>query len=119
MESPHRKQPIVSKGEPLDKARGAVVLLHGRGASAEDILGLADELRLPEFAYFAPQAAGHTWYPNSFLAPIRQNEPWLSSALELVASIVRKLADAGMPPSKVGILGFSRAFRVHRRFDRS
>ena len=107
MESPHRKQAVLSKGEPLDKARGAVVFLHGRGASAEDILGLADELRLPEFAYLAPQAAGHTWYPNSFLAPIQRNEPWLSSALELVASIVRNLADAGMPHSKVGILGFS------------
>jgi predicted esterase len=107
VESPHRKQPVLSKGEPLGKARGAVVLLHGRGASAEDILGLADELRLPEFAYLAPQAAGHTWYPNSFLAPIQRNEPWLSSALELVSSIVRNLADAGMPHSKVGILGFS------------
>lgn len=107
MESPHREQPVVSKGEPLDKARGAVVLLHGRGASAEDILRLADELRLPEFAYLAPQAASHTWYPNSFLAPIQRNEPWLSSALELVASIVRNLGDAGMPHPKVGILGFS------------
>jgi predicted esterase len=107
VESPHRKQPVLSKGEPLDKARGALVFLHGRGASAEDILGLADELRLPEVAYLAPQAAGHTWYPNSFLAPIQRNEPWLSSALELVASIVRNLADAGMPHSKVGILGFS------------
>ena len=107
MESPHRKQPVVSRGEPLDKARGALVLLHGRGASAEDILGLADELQLREFAYLAPQAAGHTWYPNSFLAPIQRNEPWLSSALELVASIIRKMADAGVPYSMVGILGFS------------
>ena len=107
MESPHRKQPVVSKGQPFKTARGAVILLHGRGASAEDILGVADELQLPEFAYLAPQAAGHTWYPNSFLAPIQRNEPWLSSALELVASIVRNLADAGIPHSKVGILGFS------------
>jgi predicted esterase len=107
VESPHRKQPVVSKGQPLKTARAAVVLLHGRGASAEDILGVADELQLPEFAYLAPQAAGHTWYPNSFLAPIQRNEPWLSSALELVASIVRNLADVGMHHSKVGILGFS------------
>ena len=107
MESPHRKQPVVSRGQPLDKARGAVVLLHGRGASAEDILGVADELQLPEFAYLAPQPAGHTWYPNSFLAPIERNEPWLSSALELVGSILKNLTDAGMPRSKVGILGFS------------
>lgn len=107
LESPNRKQPVLSKGRPLQKTRGAVILLHGRGASAEDILGLADELQMPEFAYLAPKAAGRTWYPNSFLAPIERNEPWLSSALELVASIIEKLADEGMPHTKVGILGFS------------
>lgn len=107
MESLHHKQPVFSKGQPLERARGAVVLLHGRGASAEDILGLTDELQLREFAYLAPEAAGHTWYPNSFLAPIERNEPWLSSALEFVASIIKKLVDAGMPHTKVGILGFS------------
>ena len=107
MESPHRKQPVVSKGAPLDKARGAVVILHGRGASAEDILGLTDELQVPEFAYLAPQAAGHTWYPNSFLAPIERNEPWLSSALELVGSILGNLRSVGMFSRSVALLGFS------------
>jgi len=83
------------------------VLLHGRGASAEDILGLQEELQLPEFAYLAPQAAGHTWYPNSFLAPIERNEPWLTSALELVQSIFASLNTAGIPQKKVAVLGFS------------
>lgn len=82
-------------------------MLHGRGASAEDILGLVEELQVPELAYLAPQAARNTWYPYSFLEPIERNEPWLSSALQLVASIVRTLADAGMLHSKVCILGFS------------
>jgi predicted esterase len=82
-------------------------MLHGRGASAEDILGLVEELQLPELTYLAPQAARNTWYPYSFLEPIERNEPWLSSALQLVASIIRKLTDARMPQAKIGILGFS------------
>jgi phospholipase/carboxylesterase len=106
-ESPHRKQPILTQGQVLEKARGAVILLHGRGASAEDILGLGEELKLPELAYFAPQAAGHTWYPNSFLAPLESNEPWLSSALALVASIFERLQSSGIQQNKVAIMGFS------------
>lgn len=107
MENLHRNQPVFSRGRSLDSAAGAVIMLHGRGASAEDILGLVEEFQVPELAYLAPQAARNTWYPYSFLEPIERNEPWLSSALQLVASMVRKLADAGMPPSKIGILGFS------------
>ena len=107
MESPHRNQPVLTQGQPLKKARGAVILLHGRGASAEDILGLQEELLLPDLAYLAPQAAGHTWYPNSFLAPIERNEPWLTSALELVNSILASLKSAEIPRTRVAILGFS------------
>jgi phospholipase/carboxylesterase len=88
-------------------ARGSVIFLHGRGATAEDILGIADELQFSDLAYLAPQAARQTWYPNSFLAPIANNEPWLSSALELVGSIVEKLGHAGVPTTRVVILGFS------------
>jgi predicted esterase len=84
-----------------------VIFLHGRGATAEDILGIADELQFSDLAYLAPQAARQTWYPNSFLAPIANNEPWLSSALELVGSIVEKLGHAGVPTTRVVILGFS------------
>lgn len=84
-----------------------MIFLHGRGATAEDILGIADELQFSDLAYLAPQAARQTWYPNSFLAPIANNEPWLRSALELVGSIVKKLGHAGVPTTKVVILGFS------------
>jgi predicted esterase len=103
----HRNQPVLTKGQSLQKTHGAVILLHGRGASAEDILGLQEELQLPELAYLAPQAADHTWYPHSFLAPLERNEPWLSSALDLVASIFDKLRSSGIPRTKVAILGFS------------
>ena len=78
---PHGKQPILASGHPLAGAAGAMILLHGRGGSAEDILGLAEEFDLADFAYLAPEAAGHTWYPYPFLTPIEQNEPWLTSAL--------------------------------------
>jgi predicted esterase len=106
-DDPHHNQPVLHRGRALDSARGVVVLLHGRGASAEDILGLADELDLPELAYFAPEAAGHTWYPYSFLAPIEQNQPWLDSALRLIQTIVARATSAGVPPHNFALVGFS------------
>ena len=87
--------------------RGAVILLHGRGGSAEDILSLAQELYLPQLAYLAPQAFQNTWYPNSFLAPVEQNQPWLSSALNKVGATLRMAEDAGIPAEHVVIGGFS------------
>ena len=71
-------------------------MVHGRGATAEDILSLTPELNQPGFAYLAPQAAGYAWYPNSFLAPIASNEPGLSSGLAVIASLLEKLAEAGI-----------------------
>ncbi|MFL5657436.1 MAG: alpha/beta hydrolase [Ktedonobacteraceae bacterium] len=104
---PHQGQPVLTAGEPLDKATAAMLMLHGRGATAEDILALSDELQQPGFAYLAPQAAGYSWYPNSFLAPIESNEPGLSSGLAVIASLLAKLAQAGIPPERTIILGFS------------
>jgi phospholipase/carboxylesterase len=83
------------------------VLLHGRGASAEDILGLAQEFDLPELAYLAPQAAEHTWYPYSFLSPVEQNQPWLDSALNLAAETLQRAITAGIERHKIAIVGFS------------
>ncbi len=88
----HQGQPVRQFGASLKEAEGAVVMLHGRGGSAEDILSLASAMYRPGLAYLAPQAAGNTWYPNSFLAPREENEPWLSSALSLVK---RHSADGG------------------------
>ncbi|HWQ12105.1 MAG TPA: hypothetical protein VNL77_04860 [Roseiflexaceae bacterium] len=104
---PHANQPLLQRGAPLDRARAALVLVHGRGASAADILGLADELPHPEFAYLAPQAAGGTWYPNRFIAPLTSNEPWLSSALRALAGVLAKVGAAGIPPERTVLLGFS------------
>lgn len=106
-EDPHHDQPVLQRGRALDSATGAVVLVHGRGASAEDILGLADEFDLPELAYLAPQAAGHTWYPYSFLQPIDQNQPWLNSALHLLETIVERASDAGVSLERIAFVGFS------------
>jgi predicted esterase len=84
-----------------------MVLVHGRGGSAEDLLALADDLRLDDVLYIAPQAAGHTWYPYSFLSPIEQNEPGLTSGLNKISSIIDALRHEGLSPERVGLLGFS------------
>ena len=99
--------PVLNSGRELSEAAGAVILLHGRGGSAEDILTLRGEFDQPELAYLAPQAAGHTWYPDSFLAPIQQNEPWLTSALNNLGHIVQGVIDAGIAREKIVIAGFS------------
>ena len=106
-ESPHRGQPVLQRGQPLAEARAALILLHGRGASAASILELADHLPHPDFAYLAPQASGHTWYPYSFLAPIAQNEPGLSSGLQVIADVVAQVEAAGVPAERIVLGGFS------------
>ena len=106
-DDPHRNQPVLQRGAPLNSAKGAVVFLHGRGASADDILGLAQDFDLPELANLAPEAAEHTWYPYSFLSPIEQNQPWLDSAVKLVGETVQLAIAAGIEPQNVAIVGFS------------
>jgi phospholipase/carboxylesterase len=106
-QGPHQGQPVLLAGEPLDRARAAMVMVHGRGATAESILELAFELNQQGFAYLAPQAAQNTWYPNSFLAPIPSNEPWLSSALALLASVLKQVQAGGIPLERTILLGFS------------
>ncbi len=104
---PHAGQPVLQYGAPLASARRAAILIHGRGASAEDILELAAELGVDDVACLAPQAAGHTWYPYSFLSPIPQNEPGITSALGVIASLLASLATQGFGRERVVILGFS------------
>jgi phospholipase/carboxylesterase len=104
---PHQGQPLLVAGEPLESARAAMIMVHGRGATAHDILSLTADLHQPGFAYLAPQAAGNTWYPNSFLAPIPSNEPGLSSGLAVIASILEQLAVANISAERTIILGFS------------
>jgi len=104
---PHQGLPVLTYGEPLEQAKAAMIMMHGRGAGAEDMLGLAAELNQPAFTYLAPQAAGYSWYPNSFLAPLASNEPALSSALAVIASILAQLAEAGIGPERTILSGFS------------
>lgn len=105
--SPHQGQPVLFFGEPLKTAHAAMILVHGRGASAEDILYLAREFPAPGFAYLAPQAAGHEWYPFSFMAPLDSNEPGLSSGLAVIASLLGQIAEADIPAERTILLGFS------------
>ncbi|HYI76539.1 MAG TPA: dienelactone hydrolase family protein [Chryseolinea sp.] len=102
----HQKE-IVTAGKKLSEAKKALIMLHGRGASAEDILRLTSFLNIGEFSILAPQATNNTWYPYSFLAPRVQNEPWLSSALELLTDIVQDINNAGIPKDQIYLLGFS------------
>jgi len=107
LEDAHAGQPVLHRGPPPAEARLAAILVHGRGGSARDILGLAEDLDLTDVAYLAPQAAGHTWYPFSFLSPIEQNEPGLSSGLRVIAGLIASLLEQGVPPERVGLIGFS------------
>lgn len=88
-------------------SRGAVILVHGRGATAESILSLAPEIGDDTLAFVAPQAPGNTWYPESFLAPLPRNEPWLSASLSLLRSAVESLEAKGTPRSRIALVGFS------------
>ena len=104
---PHAGQPIRTAGVPLAQARAAMVLAHGRGARAADILLATADLDQSRFAYLAPEAAGDTWYPYRFMEPIASNEPWLSSALARLAAVLAQVAEAGIPPERTLLFGFS------------
>ena len=104
---PHAGQPILTAGAPLGEAAAVAILLHGRGATPEDILALAQALHRPAFAYLAPAAAQHTWYPHSFLTDIAGNEPDLSSALSVLAGLVSDLVTRGIARERIVIGGFS------------
>ncbi|HET6847117.1 MAG TPA: dienelactone hydrolase family protein [Anaerolineales bacterium] len=114
--SPHRGQPVRMVGQPLERARAAMLMVHGRGARAEDILLLAEEFGHPEFAYLAPQAVNNTWYPNRFLAPIPENEPWLSSALDFVGDVLQQIIASGVPSERTILLGFSQGACLNLEF---
>ncbi len=104
---PHQGQPVYTAGAPLESARAAMIMVHGRGARAHDILMLSDYLNRPGLAFLAPQAANNTWYPNRFLAPLESNEPWLTSALERISAVHAQVISVGIPPERVFLLGFS------------
>jgi phospholipase/carboxylesterase len=106
----HQGQPVFNTGVPivsLSVPTAAMLMVHGRGATAESILTLATEFDRPGYAYIAPQAAGDTWYPYGFMTPIENNEPWLSSALAAVGDALALIEQAGIPAERTILLGFS------------
>lgn len=107
MTGPHQGQPVATAGAELQGATAAMILVHGRGASAADILTLVPALDRPGFAYLAPQAAGGTWYGNSFLAPIASNEPGITSGMKAISDLLERVEAAGIPPERTVLLGFS------------
>jgi predicted esterase len=106
---PHQGQQIFAAGKPLKEAKAALLLVHGRGVTAASILEMANDLYHPDFTYLAPQAAGNTWYPYSFLAPIAQNEPGLSSGLRALGDLLAQLEAAGIPAARIVLAGFSQS----------
>src|SRR5215208_4308978 len=104
---PHGGERVLMGGAPLETAAGALIAIHGRGGGAEDIIALAREIALPNITILAPQAAGNTWYPYRFLEPTERNEPYLSSALRIVADLIAQIGEGGIPPERVALMGFS------------
>jgi predicted esterase len=104
---PHDGGRVLVGGDALGRARAGAILVHGRGADAQDILGLAVEIGEDGVAYAAPEAANHTWYPYSFLAPIADNEPGISSGLRVIDALVMRFATAGIPSERLVLIGFS------------
>jgi predicted esterase len=104
---PHAGQPVAEIGADIGSAVGALILVHGRGGSAADMLQLAGHLVGRDVACFAPQAAGHSWYPHRFIEPVARNEPFLSSGLSVLDSLVGRLETGGVPDGRIALLGFS------------
>jgi predicted esterase len=104
---PHAGQPTVAAGPEPEQADATLILVHGRGATAESLLSLHAELGLRGLAALAPQAAGGTWYPHSFLTPLEANQPFLDSALRRLEALVAGLLARGVPGDRIALLGFS------------
>lgn len=107
VQGPHQGGQVATGGAPIAEARGALILTHGRGATADSIMALAPLLGADHLAWFAPQASGNTWYPYSFLSPITDNEPGISSGMQALHDLVSLVEAAGVPSSRIALLGFS------------
>jgi predicted esterase len=116
MPGPHRIDDTIAAGAPLHRAKAALILVHGRGATAGSMLPLAEAFGRDDIDYVAPQAAANTWYPYTFLSPIEANEPWLSSALSLIGALISELGQKGFAPERIGLLGFSQGACLSSEF---
>ncbi len=106
-DGPHQNQKEVTRGSSPSEAKAAMILVHGRGASADGMIQLAAEFDQPEFHFVAPQASNHTWYPYSFLEPREKNQPGISSGLQKIYDLIESIQEAGIPRSSIMLLGFS------------
>ncbi len=113
---PHAGQPVLSSGTSLEQARMMVLLVHGRGATASDILTLGPELHQDGILWVAPQASGRTWYPFSFLSPVATNEPGLSSALSVLDGILGEAEHHGLTSDRIVLMGFSQGASLSLEF---
>ena len=113
---PHGGGPVLTRGPALGEGRLVVLLIHGRGDSAAGILGLADAFNAPDVTWLAPQAAGHTWYPYSFLSPIEQNEPGITSGLRVLAALAEESASHGVTAERLVLMGFSQGACLAQEF---
>jgi predicted esterase len=114
---------VLTAGVPLSRARAAVIMVHGRGAGPQNILDRVPAIDVPGVAYLAPGAAGGTWYPTSFIAPIEQNEPGISSGISVIHGLLDEAVAAGIPKGRIMLLGFSQGAcltctAAHRRPER-
>jgi phospholipase/carboxylesterase len=115
---PHSGQPISGSGALLAQAAAALILVHGRGGDAADMLGIGELVAPPRTACLAPQASGHTWYPYRFTEPVARNEPYLGSALSVLGEFVDRLIAGGLPPERIALLGFSQGACLALEFAR-
>ncbi|MFP4484315.1 MAG: alpha/beta hydrolase [Spirochaetaceae bacterium] len=104
---PHQEQPVLHHGPDLTEAKAVLIMLHGRGASAESILDLTEVLELEDVSVHAPQAEGSVWYPETFLAPREKNERWIEGAFAVITRIIHEAEEAGLDTDRVVLLGFS------------
>ncbi len=104
---PHGNQPVINTGKKPGEARAVMIMIHGRGATAESIISLSGEIKVDDTAYLAPQANNYTWYPYSFLSPIEMNEPGITSGLRLIDSMIEGLLKSGLASERIFLLGFS------------
>lgn len=107
MTNPHAQQPVLRAGQPIETARAVVIMAHGRGSDAQDMMGLAGAIGIRDVAYIAPQAASNTWYPQRFLVPRQANQPWLKGALERLDELVAQVVAGGIDRDRIVLLGFS------------
>ena len=104
---PHQESEPFEHGAPLSRAKAAMIMVHGRGATAQSMFPLAEEFAQPDFHYVAPQAQYHTWYPYSFLEPKEKNQPGIPSGLQVLHDLLESTTQAGIPKEKIILLGFS------------